>query len=196
MRTSAGRRAYKNNYSIGSNQAGSQSITQLGLNCVQFALGGASMKTSRSGLFKHGVGFLAALGMLLLPASSAFAHGASHSELIATTGQGEGHAIVVPTAQDHGTFAANITVEIEDAAPYTTFDLWRAPDLTPDGKCTGSYIPFGQTLTTSAEGEGALHFTFHRGAPFVSGVQFDVAFQARGSDGSVLQGHCMRVTVK
>jgi hypothetical protein len=154
------------------------------------------MQTSRSSLFKHTLGFLAAVGMLLLPASSAFAGGVAQSELIATTGQGVGRAIVAPTAQDQGTFAAEITVNIHDAAPNTTFSIWRAPDRVPDGICTGAYIPFGETLTTSSGGAGAANFHFERGAPFVSGVEFDVAFRAIGSDGSVLQGDCMRVTVK
>ena len=154
------------------------------------------MKTSSSSLIKHALGFLAAASMLLLPASSAFAGGAAQSELVATTGQGAGRVIVAPTAQDHGTFAAEITVNIHDAAPNTTFSVWRTPDLVPDGICTGPLLPFGESFTTSAGGAGATHFHFERGAPFVSGVQFDVAFRAIGSDGSVLQGDCMTVTVK
>jgi hypothetical protein len=154
------------------------------------------MKASHSILFKHALTFLAAAGMLLLPASRALADGVAQSELIATTGQGAGRAIVSPTAQDQGTFAAEITVNIHDAAPNTTFSVQRAPDLVPDGICTGHYIPFGETLTTSAGGAGATNFHFERGAPFVSGIQFDVAFRAIGSDGTVLQGDCMTVTVK
>jgi hypothetical protein len=154
------------------------------------------MKTSSSRLFKQALGFLAAVGMLLLPAASAFADGVAQSELVATTGQGAGRAIVSPTAQDQGTFAAEITVDIHDAAPNTTFSIQRAPDRVPDGICTGPYIPFGETLTTSAGGAGVAHFHFEKGAPFVSGVEFDVAFRAIGSDGTVLQGDCMRVTVK
>ena len=154
------------------------------------------MKTSCSGLFKHALGFLAVVGMLVLPVSTAFAHGATQSELIATTGQGVGRAIVSPTAQDHGTFAAEITVNVHAAAPNTTFSVWRAPDLVPDGICTGPLLPFGESFTTSAGGAGATHFHFERGAPFVSGVQFDVAFRVIGNDGTVLQGDCMTVTVK
>src|SRR5690348_4143452 len=44
------------------------------------------MKTSRSHLFKHVLGLLAVMGMVLLPVSSAFASGVAQSELIATTG--------------------------------------------------------------------------------------------------------------
>jgi hypothetical protein len=154
------------------------------------------MKTSRSRLFKHTVGFLAALGLLLLPAASAFADGVVHRELVATTGQGVGRAIVAATAQDQGTFAAEITVNIHDAAPNTTFSVWRTPDLVPDGICTGPLLPFGVSFTTSAGGAGAAQFFFERGAPFVSGAKFDTAFRVIGSDGSVLQGDCMTVTVK
>jgi len=159
------------------------------------------MKTSRSSLFKHALGLLAAASMLLLPVSSAFADGVAQSELVATSGQGAGRAIVSPTAQDQGTFAAEITVNVHGAAPNTTFTLVRKPDLVPDGICTGlapsfAYIPFGESFTTSAYGSGATHFHFERGAPFVSGVQFDVAFRAIGSDGTILQGDCMTVTIK
>src|SRR5258708_1189001 len=169
------------------------------LHCVR--TGRWVMTTSRSRLIKHALGFLAAIGMVLLPVSSALAEGVAQSELIATTGQGAGRAIVSPTAQDQGTFAAEITVNIHGAAPNTTFTLVRKPDLVPDGICTGlapnfAYIPFGETLTTSADGSGATHFHFERGAPFVSGVQFDVAFRAIGSDGTILQGDCMTVTIK
>ena len=153
------------------------------------------MKTSRSRLFKHAFGFLAAAGMLLLPASSAFAGGATQSELTATSGQGVGRAIVSPTAQDQGTFAAEITVNIHAAAPNTTFSVWRAPDLVPDGICTGPLLPFGESFTTSAGGAGATHFLFEKSS-LVSGAKFDTAFRVIGSDGTVLQGECMTVTVK
>jgi hypothetical protein len=104
--------------------------------------------------------------------------------------------IVSPSAEDHGTFAAEITVNIHDAAPNTTFSVWRTPDLVPDGICTGPLLPFGVSFTTSAGGAGATYFHFERGAPFVSGAKFDVAFRAIGSDGTVLQGDCMTVTIK
>jgi hypothetical protein len=154
------------------------------------------MNASRSVLFKHAITFLTVAGTLWLPASSAFAEGVAQSELIATAGQGVGRAIVSPTAQDQGTFAAEITVNIHNAAPNTTFAVWRAPDFTPDGNCTGPLLPFGESFTTSAGGAGATHFHFERGAPLVSGVKFDVAFRVIGSDGSVLQGDCMQVTIK
>ena|SRR5258708_4215147 len=154
------------------------------------------MKMSHSSLFKHALGLLVAVGLLWLPASSALADGVVQSELVATTGQGTGRAIVAATAQDQGTFAAEITVNIRDAAPNTTFSVWRTPDLVPDGICTGPLLPFGVSFTTSAGGSGEAHFFFERGAPFVSGAKFDTAFRVIGSDGTVLQGDCMTVTVK
>jgi len=154
------------------------------------------MKMSGSSLFARALGLVAAAGMLILPVSSAFADGVVQSELVATAGQGVGRAIVAATAQDQGTFAAEITVNIHDAAPNTTFSVWRTPDLVPDGICTGPLLPFGESFTTSAGGAGAAHFFFERGAPFVSGAKFDVAFRVIGSDGTVLQGDCMTVTVK
>jgi len=154
------------------------------------------MKMPHSSFFKHALGLLVAVGLLWLPVSSAFADGAVQSELVATAGQGTGRAIVAATAQDQGTFAAEITVNIHDAAPNTTFSVWRTPDLVPDGICTGPLLPFGESFTTSAGGAGAAHFFFERGAPFVSGAKFDVAFRVIGSDGTVLQGDCMTVTVK
>lgn len=137
--------------------------------------------------------------LLMVLATRAFADGPARgqSELTAIAGEGMGQVIVSPTSQDQGTFAADITVSIHDAQPNTTFSVRRAPDLLPNGVCTGTtYIPFGVSFTTSEGGAGAVHFHFERGAPFVSGVQFDVIFQLVGSDGSILQSECMTITVK
>jgi hypothetical protein len=154
----------------------------------------SKMSTHRLLNFFGSVALVIVVG--LLPVSNAQATGAVESKMSATTGQGEGHVVISPTSQNHGTFAAEITVSIHNAQPNTTFSIQRAPDLMPDGICTGSYIPFGVTLLTSNDGAGAKHFHFERGAPLVSGVQFDVVFQAIGSDGSILQSDCMTVTVK
>ncbi len=122
----------------------------------------------------------------------------TQSELTPIAGQGTGMVIVSSTAEDQGTFAAQITLNIHDAQPNTTFLIQRSPDLVPDGICTDKYIPFSDASLTTSEGGagGATHFDFHRGAPFVSGTQFDVVFQAIGSDGTILQSQCMTVTVK
>ena len=135
---------------------------------------------------------------LLVAANAALAEPGAQSELTAIAGEGSGRVIVSPTAEDHGTFAAEITINIQGAAPNTTFLVRRAPDLNPNGICTGSFIPFaGKTLTTSEGGAGAAHFFFERGAPFVSGTRFNVVFQVYSDDGTtVLQSDCMTITVK
>lgn len=122
----------------------------------------------------------------------------SQSELAAIAGHGAGQVIVAPTAQDQGTFSAEITINVRDAPPNTTFFVQRAPDLTANGICTGTYIKnVGVTLTTDSGGAGATHFFFERGAPFVSGVKFDVVFQVYTADlRTILQSECMTVTVK
>ncbi len=144
------------------------------------------------------IAVLAAAGGILLGALAAQAAQGTHSELTAVAGHGTGRVIVSSTAAGEGIFVAEITVAVHDAEPNTMFSVRRAPDLVPDGTCTGtSYLPFaGVTLTTSAGGAGATHFHFERGAPFVTGTQFDVMFQVLGSDGTVLQSECMTVTVK
>jgi hypothetical protein len=119
------------------------------------------------------------------------------STLTAVTGQGTGHVLVAPTAEDQGTFAVQVTVNIHGAMPDTTFAVARAVDLNPDGVCTeaSGWLPLGD-LTTSPGGAGAAHFEVHRGAPFLSGVRFDAVFRAVGSDGTELRSHCLTVTVK
>src|SRR5262245_8091307 len=135
---------------------------------------------------------------LLVGASVALAEPDAQSELTAIAGEGSGRVVVSPTAEDHGSFAAEITINIHGAAPNTTFLVRRAPDLNPNGICTGSFIPFaGETLITSEGGAGAMHFFFERGAPFVSGTRFNVLFQVYTADGAtVLQSDCMTITVK
>ena len=143
------------------------------------------------------IAVLAAAGGILLGALAAQAAQGTQSELTAVAGHGTGRVIVSSTAAGERTFVAEITINIHNAEPNTTFSVQRAPDLVPDGTCTGTtYLPFGVTFTTSAGGAGATHFHFERGAPFVTGTQFDVMFQVLSSDGTVLQSECMTVTVK
>ncbi len=143
------------------------------------------------------IAVLAAAGGILLGGLATQAAQGTQSELTAVAGHGTGRVIVSSTAAGAGTFVAEITIAVHDAEPNTTFSVRRAPDLVPDGTCTGTaYLPFvGVTLTTSAGGAGATHFHFERGAPFVTGTQFDVMFQVLGTDGTVLQSECMTVTV-
>jgi hypothetical protein len=133
----------------------------------------------------------------LVAAGVAQADPGLHSTLTAVTGQGTGHVLVAPTAEDQGTFAVQITVNIHGAAPNTTFAVARAVDLNPDGVCTMAtgWLPLGD-LTTSPGGAGAAHFEVHRGAPFLSGVRFDAVFRAVGTDGTELRSDCLTVTVK
>jgi hypothetical protein len=134
---------------------------------------------------------------VLVAAGVAQADPRLQSTLTAVTGQGTGHVLVAPTAEDQGTFAVQVTANIHGATPNTTFAVARAADLNPDGVCTEAtgWLPLGD-LTTSPGGAGAAHFEVHRGAPFLSGVRFDVVFRAVGSDGTELRSECLTVTVK
>ena len=139
-----------------------------------------------------------ALSALVCPGPALGAVG-TQSTLSAVAGEGTGRVIVSSTAEDRGTFAVQIQVALHAARPGTTFIVQRAVDLAADGVCTlasGWLTVPDATLTTSAGGAGATHGELHRGAPFVSGVQFDVIFRALGSDGTVLESACMTVTVK
>jgi hypothetical protein len=142
------------------------------------------------------VAVLAVAGGSLLGGLAAQAAQGTQSALTAVAGQGAGQVIIASTAAGEGTLVAEITIVVHEAAPNTTFSVQRAPDLVPDGTCTGTYLPYvGVTLTTSAGGAGATHFHFERGAPYVSGTRFDVRYQVLGGEGTVLQSECMTVTV-
>jgi hypothetical protein len=121
----------------------------------------------------------------------------AQAALTAVSGTGSGMVLIAPTAEDHGTFAVQITVNVHDASPNMTYIVSRAVDLNPDGVCTlaSGWLTNGP-LDTSAAGAGAAHFEVHRGAPFVSGVRFDVEFRVLGADGSELRSECVTVTVK
>jgi hypothetical protein len=151
----------------------------------------------RRGTYRLVVGVSAIVALLMLAESHAIADPGTHSTLTAVTGQGTGRVLVAPTAADQGTFAVEVEVNIHDAVPNTTFLVQRAVDLVPDGACTlaSGWLTNGP-LTVSEGGAGAAHFEVHRGAPFVSGIQFDVVFRAVGDDGSLLASDCFTVTVK
>jgi hypothetical protein len=117
------------------------------------------------------------------------------SELTAISGQGTGHVLVSPTAKERPNFAVQIEVNVREMLPNSTFTVQRAPDLNPDGVCTGTMWLTNGPLTTSEGGAGAAHFFVTRGAPFVSGVRFDVVFRVIGN-GTELRSDCMTVTVK
>jgi hypothetical protein len=129
--------------------------------------------------------------------SAAAAPDGARAHLTAVSGTGSGLVLIAPTAADHGTFAVQITVNIHGASPDMTYVVSRAVDLNPDGICTlaSGWLTNGP-LQTSAAGAGAAHFEVHRGAPFVSGVRFDVEFRAVGADGTELRSDCVTITVK
>ncbi len=152
---------------------------------------------SRLRLF-HLIALLTLATSILVNRGITQAEDGTQSELTAINGIGLGRVNISPTSADQGTFAAEITIIVHDTAPNTTFFVRRAPDLVPDGNCTGRYLTnAGVTLTTSEGGAGAMHFQFHRSAPFVSVVKFDVVFQVFTADETtVLESECMTVTVK
>jgi hypothetical protein len=144
------------------------------------------------------VGCLVGLTGLILPPSAAAAEPAgAQAALTAVSGTGSGLVLIAPTAEDQGTFAVQITVNVRDASPNMAYTVSRAADLNPDGVCTlaSGWLVNGP-LDTSPAGAGAAHFEVHRGAPFVSGARFDVEFRVLGNDGSELLSECVTVTVK
>jgi len=141
-----------------------------------------------------GVALLMAAGGV--PAAVAEPDGAQ-AALTAVSGTGSGQVLIAPTAEDQGTFAVEVTVNVHDASPNMTYTVSRAVDLNPDGVCTlASGWLINGPLDTSSAGAGAAHFEVHRGAPFVSGVRFDAEFRVLGADGSALRSECVTVTVK
>jgi hypothetical protein len=139
----------------------------------------------------------AVVAALLVAAVAAVAQAepGPESTLTAISGQGTGHVLVAPTAEDRPNFAVQVEVNVRDLLPNSTYTVQRAPDLNPDGVCTGTTWLSNGPVTTSQDGTGAAHFFVERGAPFVSGVRFDVVFRLIGN-GAELRSHCMTVTVK
>ena len=144
------------------------------------------------------IGSVAGLtSLILLPTAASAVPDGAQAVLTAVSGSGSGLVLIAPTAQDQGTFAVEVTVNIQDASPNMQYTVSRAVDLNPDGVSTlaSGWLVNGP-LTTSPAGAGAAHFEVHRGAPFVSGTRFDVEFRVLGNDGSELLSHCVTVTVK
>jgi hypothetical protein len=141
---------------------------------------------------------VAGIAVLLAAGFVAFAQAEPglQSGLTAISGQGTGHVLVSPTAQDRPNFAVQVEVNVRDMLPNSTFTVQRAVDLNPDGVCTqaSGWLTNGP-ITTSEGGAGAAHFFVERSAPFVSGVRFDVVFRVIGN-GTELRSDCMTVTVK
>jgi hypothetical protein len=152
----------------------------------------------------RGLGLLLLAVSFLLGVRSARGEPGPQSDLIdIRTGEKKGRVDISPTTSGQGTFVAQVTVNVHDLAPNTTYQVWRAIDFVPDGVYdpTAPGVPFGQigSITTSAGGAGEAHFVRSGDTPpFVSGGQFDVLLQVRQNDGLtvVLQSAVMTVTVK
>jgi hypothetical protein len=145
---------------------------------------------------------LASAAGLTTQLQSSSTHG---NRLTAVLGQGWGTVNVIATAEDQGTFHAQIEVNVHDAPPNTTFLVQRRPDLDPDGACTGaSFLTFPgpARLTTSAGGAGAIHIDFAPpvGSPYLTAEQFDVTFrlleESPNPGATDLRTDCFTVTVK
>jgi hypothetical protein len=151
--------------------------------------------SDRSGEMRR---FVVALVVVLLVAGFvAFAHAepGTQSELTAISGPGTGNVLVSPTAKDRPTFDVQVEVNVRDMPPNSTFTVQRRVDLQLDGVCTSTTWLTNGPITTSEGGAGAQHFEVARGAPFLSGVKFDVQFRVVG-DGAELRSDCFTVTVK
>jgi len=93
---------------------------------------------------------------------------------------------IAPTAADQGTFAIEVTVNVHDSSPDMTYGLPNRGPQSGQGMHAGVRLA-GQWPARHLEGRaGAAHFEVHRGAPFVSGTQFDAEFRVLGNDGSEL----------
>ena len=142
---------------------------------------------------------LASFAVVLAAALVGFARAepGTQSDLTAISGQGTGHVSVSPTARDRGdTFHAQVTVNVHDARPNTTFTVERFVDQPPDGVCTeaGGEATLG-TFTTSQGGAGTFHVE-RVSVGETPGFQFDLDFHLAGDDGSQLNSGCMTVTMK
>ena len=115
----------------------------------------------------------------------------AHSALTAVTGEGVGMVVVSPTSADVANFVAQVTVNVHDAAPNTTFTITRAVDAPADGVCTSNSFATVATLRTSAGGAGAVEF--ERTGPLLN---FDLFLRMIGADGTVLESQCMVIIGK
>jgi hypothetical protein len=150
------------------------------------------------------------------------AAGTTHGQaLTAVVGAGSGIVNVTPTAAAHGSFSAQINVNVHGAPPNTTFFVQRAPEIgrpnSADGVCqrAAGDAPWGPpapnfvtfplpatgplvTLQTSQGGAGSVHIDF--GAlSILDGTQFDVMFRLVDdltNPSNDLRTGCFTVTVK
>jgi hypothetical protein len=152
-------------------------------------------KRAVAGLVGSIVGMIA---LVLFPAAAVAEPTGAQAALTAVSGSGSGQVLIAPNAKLHGTFAAEITINVHGASPDTTYTVTRYPDLTADGICTRDLVRPTGAFDTSAGGAGTLHvdLQLQPPTPFVSGTRFDVVWELVGSDGSELVSECVTVTVK
>jgi hypothetical protein len=162
------------------------------------------MRTDRSvRLLVAGAAILLSVGMsLTVGIRSARAEAGTQSDLTdVSSGDKKGHVVISPDARTpNGEFHAEVTVNVHDLEPNTTYQVWRAIDFVPDGVYDPTAPGTGwakiATITTSAGGAGEAHFI--RGGGLFSGDRFDVIIQVRLNDGATvaLESEVMTITVK
>jgi hypothetical protein len=142
----------------------------------------------------------------------------THGQLLtAVNGSGSGIVNVSPTAAVDGSFSAQITVNVHDAPPNTTFYVQRAPEigrangadgicqraagLPPWGPPAPNFVTFplpAAMLQTSDGGAGSTHIDF--AVPTIAdGTAFDVMFRLVDSlttPSNELRTGCFTVVVK
>jgi hypothetical protein len=150
-----------------------------------------------------GAAILLSVGMTVtLGLRSAIAKPGDQSKLIdVTTEEEKGHVVIAPDARNRdGEFHAEVTVNVHDLEPNTTYQVWRAIDFVPDGiydpNAPGTGWAQIATITTSPGGAIEAHFI--RGGGLFSGDRFDVLIEVRLNDGVtvLLQSEVMAITVK
>jgi hypothetical protein len=89
---------------------------------------------------------------------------------------------------------SELEFNVHGMPPNSTFDIQRRFDTAPDGKCTSAtWLELG-TIKTSRAGTGTAHFTTARGAPFVTGFEFDIQYRVIGSD-TELRSKCLTLVI-
>lgn len=166
---------------------------------------------------------LAALSVSLI-AVGPVAAGTHGQQLTPVLGQGAGIVNLTSLPGDPG-LTVNVTINVHNAAPNTTFFIQRAPEtgipqrpLSSDGICqranglapwigAPSFVTVPRpllgdlvTLTTNAQGNGTAHFILNFPTNFVlDGTVFDVEFRLVNNETAPtidLRTECFTVTAK
>jgi hypothetical protein len=137
------------------------------------------------------IAFLAILVISLAGSGIVHASRGVRSPLHAVAGSGTGFFEIVPVESTTGNFMAKMKLQVRQTARSTDFTVRRAPDMNPDGVCTGQNwldTP-GLYFTTTPGGTAMVHYDYE--APFADTTRFDVVFEFIGSDGTILRSECM-----